>query len=585
VRRPPRSLLLYVVLAALLLRVLYLQQVSALPFFQEPVGDSAGALARAREILAGQFLPDTPFFYGGILYPWALAGFALLFGSNLYPVCLAQALLGCLLVWSIHRLCVAAAGRGRRRRGRRAGLAAAAMAALYGPFAFLEADILMVSWTLPALVLAAILLLRARRRVEREAGGVLLRAALAGALLALAATERPNLIALLPAAAGWWVVGRARPFRPGGAAALLAAAACVVAPITWMNHAVSQRWVLLTTSGGINFAIGNHPGARGTFSEPWPAGEGHADALETDLRAASLDHARRASGRDLDAVDASRYWWSEGMRWIKSEPGAAARLCLRKAALFWSGQELPNHLHFDFLREAAPALWLMPITFGWIAPLGLYGLLSRSARQRLLDAPAASLLALMVLVPMITVLPFFVADRYRVTAVPPLIAAAGFGLMDLRSLVSWGARRRAAARAAGLLLGALVLSYPIVENDRSRDHWMLAQAWKKQGRYDEAARSYRKAVAMSPDDAVLRNNLGLCLALGGDPAAAEREYRRALALDPSLAFPAKNLGLLLMRQGRLDEARAWLRRAHDRAPLDAETERALAGLDRSLGPS
>ena len=44
----------------------------------------------------------------------------------------------------------------------------------------------------------------------------------------------------------------------------------------------------------------------------------------------------------------------------------------------------------------------------------------------------------MVLVPMITVLPFFVADRYRITAVPPLIAAAGFGLMDLRRLVSEG---------------------------------------------------------------------------------------------------------------------------------------------------
>ena len=64
------------------------------------MGDSAGALAHAREILAGHLLPDTPFFYGGILYPWALAGFALLFGANLYPVCLAQALLGCLLVWS-----------------------------------------------------------------------------------------------------------------------------------------------------------------------------------------------------------------------------------------------------------------------------------------------------------------------------------------------------------------------------------------------------------------------------------------------------------------------------------------------------
>ena len=157
------------VLAALLARVLYLQQVSALLSSRIRWGiRRAPSRARARS-WAGHLLPDTPFFYGGILYPWALAGFALLFGANLYPVCLAQALLGCLLVWSIHRLCVAAAGHGRRRLGRRAGLAAAAMAALYGPFAFLEADILMVSWTLPALVLSAVVLLRARRRAARGA--------------------------------------------------------------------------------------------------------------------------------------------------------------------------------------------------------------------------------------------------------------------------------------------------------------------------------------------------------------------------------------------------------------------------------
>ena len=117
--------------------------------------------------------------------------------------------------------------------------------------------------------------------------------------------------------------------------------------------------------------------------------------------------------------------------------GGRGRALAAQGALFWNGQELPNHLHFDFLREAAPALWLMPLTFAWIAPLGLYRLLSGSARRGI-DPPAAALLALMVLVPMITVLPFFVADRYRITAVPPLIAAAGFGLMDLRRLVAEG---------------------------------------------------------------------------------------------------------------------------------------------------
>jgi 4-amino-4-deoxy-L-arabinose transferase-like glycosyltransferase len=588
-----RRALLLLILAALLARVVYLQQVSALPFFHDPVGDSAGSLARARGILAGEYLPAAPYFYGGILYPWILAGFALLFGANLYPVCLVQALLGCALVWAVYRFAVRAAPSRRRRRGRRAGLAAAGLTALYGPFAFLEADILMVSWTLLALALAGGTLLKARRRASRGQG-VAVAASIVGLLLGLAATERPNLVALIPAAAIWmaWETWRLPSLRRGktarlsGPAALFAAAACVIAPVAWTNHAVSGRWVLLTTSGGINFAIGNHEGATGTFDEPWQAEDAHAAARETDLQEASLRRARAGSGRTLDPVEASAWWWSQGWLWIASQPAAAASLTLRKAALFWNGQELPNHLHFDFMREVAPALRLMPLTFGWVAPFGLAGLLSPAARRRI-DPSACRLLAVLVLLPMLTVLPFFVADRYRVVVVPALLASAGWSIERLAAGLrrpAGGSRRRAAIGAGALLVSGLFLSIPLVESDRARDHWMLAQAWKKQGRFEESVASYLRAVSLSPGDAVLRNNLGLSLALAGRAREAEREYRRALDLDPQLAFPAKNLGLLLLRQGRAEEARVWLEKALARDPLDPEAARALAAIAAAPSP-
>jgi Flp pilus assembly protein TadD len=188
----------------------------------------------------------------------------------------------------------------------------------------------------------------------------------------------------------------------------------------------------------------------------------------------------------------------------------------------------------------------------------------------------------MVAVPMLTVLPFFVADRYRVAMVPPLMAAAGFALAEVWEALGSPIRRRGAlAGLAALLAAACLLSIPMAESDRSRDHWMLAQAWKKRGDLDQAVRSYDRAIALSPDDAVLRNNKGVALAGMGRLAEAEGEYRRAIALGPELVFPRKNLGLLLARAGRPQEALVLLRWAHAREPGDPETAAAIAALERT----
>jgi len=266
-----KRVLLYLVLAGLLVRVVYLGEVSALPFFHDPVGDSARYLDRAREIAAGDMVGDRPFFYGGMLYPYMIALDLLVFGENLYPICLAQALAGCALAWVIHALVLAGARTGGGTTPvRAAAVAAAALALFYGPFAFLEADLLMISWTLLLLMSAALLLVKAAGEETREGRGRRIAwIGTAGLCLGLAASERPNLVALLPALAIWVLLCVPAPSRFPGMLALLAGGGVVLAGVTAINHAASGRWIPLTTSSGINFYIGNNPGARGTFDEPW----------------------------------------------------------------------------------------------------------------------------------------------------------------------------------------------------------------------------------------------------------------------------------------------------------------------------
>jgi serine/threonine-protein kinase len=136
------------------------------------------------------------------------------------------------------------------------------------------------------------------------------------------------------------------------------------------------------------------------------------------------------------------------------------------------------------------------------------------------------------------------------------LPAVSFHLLGARLL------RGGALPEAVALLRAAQRRYP-------GDFWInfdLGQAfWNPGGRskphFDEAIAYYRAAVALRPDNAPARNNLGLALKDKGDMAGAIAEFRAAVALDPKLARAYTNLGNALDRKGDLPRALAAHRKA------------------------
>lgn len=97
-----------------------------------------------------------------------------------------------------------------------------------------------------------------------------------------------------------------------------------------------------------------------------------------------------------------------------------------------------------------------------------------------------------------------------------------------------------------------------------------AMALEQQGRFAEAAESWRAVTEHNPRDAAAFASLGLDLARLGKYPDAVTAYGKALQLDPHIRGLQLDLGLALFKQGKLEEAIAPLRQAVAAAPESAQ---------------
>jgi protein O-GlcNAc transferase len=99
----------------------------------------------------------------------------------------------------------------------------------------------------------------------------------------------------------------------------------------------------------------------------------------------------------------------------------------------------------------------------------------------------------------------------------------------------------------------------VLEPDPASDaHFDQGNAYKDQGRLEEAIASYRKAVSLAPAFAAAHVNLGGALAQHGRHADACLSFRKALILEPELPGAWFNLGISAYQLGDHGSAKAAL---------------------------
>ncbi len=110
----------------------------------------------------------------------------------------------------------------------------------------------------------------------------------------------------------------------------------------------------------------------------------------------------------------------------------------------------------------------------------------------------------------------------------------------------------------------------------------LGIALKKQGDYEAAVSSYRKAIQNvppgdNPRSAKIYNNLGEALRLQNKTPEALEAFNKALELDPKLGFAYNNVGKIYFSQNRLEDAIVSFQKAVSLTPKEVEPQGNLAG--------
>ena len=98
----------------------------------------------------------------------------------------------------------------------------------------------------------------------------------------------------------------------------------------------------------------------------------------------------------------------------------------------------------------------------------------------------------------------------------------------------------------------------------------LGDYYLRQGRQEDARRTFEAALAKAPENALVHHNLGVVYGATGRIGDSLRSYRRAIALSPEHTPSLNNLAVALAGRGRTEEAATLLQRAIEIQPLYAE---------------
>ncbi|MEO6872638.1 MAG: tetratricopeptide repeat protein [Chthoniobacterales bacterium] len=551
----------YVFLGVFALRLFVLVRLTESPFLLPEAGDSQFYNDWALRILRGQWT-DHAAFYGLPLYAYLLAGIYKIVGYNPFVPGLLQAALEGGTAVLLYQLGQALyGGEANSPRGQIVGLIAAVTWGGFQAAAAFSVILMPTSWLVFVFWYCVWLIVK-RRSVPSRWGLLAM-----GALMGFTAMGIATILFLVPLAiAAIFLRWPDRlPRQSVGTLVLLAGVLLGTSPAWMHNYFVAQDPVFLSAHGGVNLWIGNNPIATGYPRFP-PGLHASQQAMLKD----SITGAEQAAGHRLKRSEVSSYWSGKARAWITHHPLKWIRLLGTKVTKFWNAFQYDDLSIISALRDEGV---LFPgLRFGLVAALAIPGFFLTCRRF-----PLSNWVAAAVLLHLLSLLPVFVTERYRLAAVPGLLLFAAIGIWELWNNLVTGGYHRIALYVGLLVASTWFVSLPQREPSLwALDSYNSGLRALQTNNLASADRKLNFAYAYSPQNAELNFALGNLRLAQGNVSAAKRFYLATLRLDPRHEGSYNNLGVIALNEKRWDLAVNFFTQALELEPHDSKTLYLLA---------
>lgn len=550
--------LLLILAAGLLVRGMYLLELSRSPRFEQPTSDEAfndyWARAMATGTWSGEQHPTGPLFKDMPCvkapgYPYFLAGLYRITAGSYTGVRIIQALMGVCSCWLLFLL-------GRSLFDQRTALLAAAMMSSYWVFVYYDSSLHAPTLVVFLVLLTLVLLDAWRDRFNWT------RALCLGLLIGFLVLVRKNVLVFLPVLL-FWMHRHTRRTGPRGfwpnAAILAAGIGITVAPITLRNFRASGQWVPISCDVGRNLYVGNNEladGIRPILPEQLQlmGTSGWSIFTYPDI----IDGLEYYAGRGLTCVDTEKYFAKQAVKFALRRPGKVLRLTLKKAVLFWGPVEVSSDQVPPFDRLHSRVLRMLPGPFSFALTTALLGLvfIRREHHVARLN-PSLVLLLGFIIVYFVSFLPGLPESRYRVALIPLLLLLGSHGMIQLaRLLLRRETRRTGMYWLLGTAAAFVVINtnYTAYRPNEAKWFYETGIAYERAGKTRQAIYYFQEAVKKEPAFVEAYNNMGIGLANLGAFAKAERSFAAALQIDPANIRACQNLATMYLRSERADEA-------------------------------
>ncbi len=461
------------------------------PYAHIPILDARGYWQLAIDV-AHFGKPLTSTGISAPLYPLFLIVCVYLFGPNIYAVYVIQLSLTLITVLLMYQLWQQVFSSLHAFIG---GL----LSLFYLPFVYyitkLLPDILAI------LVLTSFLVIYTHQRLLNKPGGLIL-LGVVGALAILARSQ--FIVVVLPLIALLLFYKKPDPITKiyrWRIPIVLACSILTLLPIGLYNYHYTGGFYVTAPNGGLTFYMGNNPRATGTYSSV----PGISDDVNLQLKemvAVASSH----FGRPVTIWEADRYFWRQGLSYIKNNPVDWLKVELKKIILLISPKE--TFTIYDIYLERSlylPFLYLFCINWGILLPLSIIGIadICWSKKQLIRDVIPLFVTGV-VLTGMLLI--FLVLDRYRLLLLPVVAGFAAHGIIALFRL--WRAKHFPVALAVSAVLLVAISATVIIKKPIAPGAWSnLGSILVRLERYSEAENALHKALQTDPTNPIVINNM------------------------------------------------------------------------------